>query len=73
MKIDRIELREIHLPLVAPFETSFGVTTGRRIILVKVFAEGLYGWGECTCGEGHSITTKVQIRPGLCSRSLPDR
>jgi O-succinylbenzoate synthase len=52
MKIDRIELREIHLPLIAPFETSFGVTTGRRIILAKVFAEGLYGWGECTCGEG---------------------
>jgi o-succinylbenzoate synthase len=52
MKIERIELREIHLQLVAPFETSFGVTTGRRIILVKVFAEGLHGWGECTCNEG---------------------
>jgi O-succinylbenzoate synthase len=51
MKIDRIELREIYLPLVAPFETSFGVTTGRRIILVKVFADGATGWGECTCGE----------------------
>ncbi|MCI0338601.1 MAG: o-succinylbenzoate synthase [Acidobacteria bacterium] len=52
MKIERIELREVHLQLVAPFETSFGVTTGRRIILVKVFAEGLHGWGECTCNEG---------------------
>jgi O-succinylbenzoate synthase len=51
MKIDRIELREIHLPLVAPFETSFGRTTERRIILVKVFSEGLAGWGECTVGE----------------------
>jgi o-succinylbenzoate synthase len=52
MKIERIELREIQLPLVAPFETSFGVTTERRIILVKVFSEGLIGWGECTCNEG---------------------
>jgi O-succinylbenzoate synthase len=52
MKIERIELREIHLGLVAPFETSFGVTTQRRIILVKVLAEGLHGWGECTCNEG---------------------
>ncbi|MEP7271553.1 MAG: o-succinylbenzoate synthase [Acidobacteriota bacterium] len=52
MKIERIELREIHLPLVAPFETSFGVTTERRIIIVKIFAEGLIGWGECTCNEG---------------------
>ena len=52
MKIERIELREIRLPLVAPFETSFGVTTQRRIILVQVFSEGLTGWGECTCNEG---------------------
>lgn len=52
MKIDRIELREIRLPLVAPFETSFGVTTERRIIMVRVFSEGLTGWGECTCNEG---------------------
>jgi O-succinylbenzoate synthase len=52
MKIERIEMREIRLPLVAPFETSFGVTTGRRIILVKVFSEGAIGWGECTCNEG---------------------
>ncbi|HEX9001045.1 MAG TPA: o-succinylbenzoate synthase [Blastocatellia bacterium] len=51
MKIDRIELREIRLPLVAPFETSFGRTFERHIILVKVFSEGLHGWGECTVGE----------------------
>ena len=38
-------------PLVAPFETSFGRTTSRRIILVKVFSDGLAGWGECTVGE----------------------
>jgi O-succinylbenzoate synthase len=52
MKIEQIELREIRLPLVAPFETSFGVTTQRRIILVRVWSEGLSGWGECTCNEG---------------------
>jgi o-succinylbenzoate synthase len=52
MKIERIELREIQLQLVSPFETSFGVTTRRRIILVKAYAEGLHGWGECTCSEG---------------------
>jgi O-succinylbenzoate synthase len=51
MKIERIELREIKLPLVAPFETSFGRTYERRILLVKVFADGLHGWGECTVGE----------------------
>jgi len=51
MKIDRIELREVQMPLVHPFETSFGRTTVRRILLVRVDAEGLSGWGEVTAGE----------------------
>lgn len=51
MKIDRIELLEIRLPLVSFFETSFGRTTNRRIVLVRADANGLTGWGEVTCGE----------------------
>lgn len=51
MRIDGIILREVHMPLVRPFETSFGVTRGRRILLVEVQSEGLTGWGECTAGE----------------------
>jgi O-succinylbenzoate synthase len=51
--ISSIELREIRLPLIHFFETSFGRTTERRIILVRVTdADGLEGWGECTAGEG---------------------
>jgi O-succinylbenzoate synthase len=51
MRIDAIILREIHMPLVRPFETSFGVTSNRRILLAEVQSEGLTGWGECTAGE----------------------
>jgi O-succinylbenzoate synthase len=51
MKIDAIILRELHLSLVRPFETSFGVTRERRILLAEVCSEGLTGWGECTAGE----------------------
>ncbi len=51
MKIDSILLRELHLPLVRPFETSFGVTRERRILLAEIQSEGLTGWGECTAGE----------------------
>ena len=51
MKIERVEIREIRLPLVHFFETSFGRTTVRRIVLVRVEAEGLTGWGEVACGE----------------------
>jgi O-succinylbenzoate synthase len=51
--INRVELREIRLPLVHFFETSFGRTTERRIVLVCVReADGAEGWGECTAGEG---------------------
>jgi O-succinylbenzoate synthase len=51
MRIDAIILREVHLPLVRPFETSFGVTDKRRILLAEIQSEGLSGWGECTAGE----------------------
>ena len=53
MIINSIELREIRLPLIHFFETSFGRTTERRIVLVRVIDEdGMDGWGECTAGEG---------------------
>lgn len=51
MKIESITLREIQMPLVRPFETSFGVTSDRRILLAEVHADGVIGWGECTAGE----------------------
>jgi O-succinylbenzoate synthase len=51
MRIDAIILRELHMPLVRPFETSFGVTRNRRILLAEIHSEGLVGWGECTVGE----------------------
>ena len=52
MQIKSIELIEINLPLVHFFETSFGRTYERRIILVRVEdADGAEGWGEVTCGE----------------------
>ena len=51
MRIEQIELRELKMPLVHFFETSFGRTTTRRIVLVRVVAGGVTGWGEVTCGE----------------------
>jgi O-succinylbenzoate synthase len=51
MRIDGLILRELHMPLVRPFQTSFGITRNRRILLVEVRSEGLTGWGECTAGE----------------------
>jgi o-succinylbenzoate synthase len=51
--IQSIELREIRLPLIHFFETSFGRTTERRILLARLRdVNGVEGWGECTAGEG---------------------
>lgn len=51
MRIDSVVLREIQMPLVRPFETSFERTTDRRVLLVEIQSEGVTGWGECTVGE----------------------
>lgn len=51
MKIDRIILRQIRMPLVHFFETSFSRTYSRDIILVEVCGDGVIGWGEVTAGE----------------------
>jgi len=51
MKIERVTLRQIRMPLVHFFETSFGRTYGRDIVLVEAQGEGGSGWGEVTAGE----------------------
>ncbi|HWC20053.1 MAG TPA: o-succinylbenzoate synthase [Terriglobales bacterium] len=51
MQIESITLRELHMPLVHFFETSFGRTTERRVMLVELQFDGLTAWGECVAGE----------------------
>jgi o-succinylbenzoate synthase len=52
VKIESIQVREIAMRLSKPFETSFGVTQDRRIILVELKTDEGIGWGEVTAGEG---------------------
>src|SRR5438270_1702199 len=59
MKIEQISLREIRMSLKAPFETSFGVTQDRRILLVEVISDGVSGWGEVTTGETPSYNAET--------------
>jgi len=47
MKIEQINLHHLRMPLVSPFETSFGRIITRDSILLEIFAEGLIGIGEC--------------------------
>ena len=59
MKIESITLHHISMPLVAPFETSFGRETDRQCVLITLQAEGLTGYGECvaTRDPGYNYET----------------
>ena len=82
MKIDSITLHHLSMPLVAPFETSFGLTTDRECIIVEVRSDGLTGWGECAAERdpGYSYETsgtawhilKDFIAPLLLGRDVAD-
>jgi O-succinylbenzoate synthase len=51
VRVRKLTLREIHLRLLSPFETSFGTSDLRRILLVEANVDGIAGWGESTAGE----------------------
>lgn len=59
MKIESIALYHISMPLVSPFETSFGRETNRQCVIVEIHSEGLIGWGECvaTRDPGYNYET----------------
>lgn len=48
--LEGFELRVLHLPLVAPFTTSFGTETVREVIVVRALTSDGDGWGEIVTG-----------------------
>lgn len=52
MRIEQVEIRHVSLPLIHPFETSFGREEVRETILVAVNSGGLTGWGEAATSAG---------------------
>ncbi len=51
MRIDRIELRVLRLPLVRFFETSFGRVYDRTFLLTRLDGGGVSGLGECVADD----------------------
>lgn len=47
MKLERVELRRVELPLRTPFRTSLGTELRRDILLVRAITSDAEGWGEC--------------------------
>src|SRR5580658_4564772 len=80
LSIDAVHLREINMPLAFPFETSFGLTTTRRILLVEIESDGLTASGECVAGEHPYyseecidtawIVTETELAPRLVGQEL---
>lgn len=52
MRIERAELRAVALPLLHPFETSFGSEREKHCLLLSLHCEGVTGWGECVAMSG---------------------
>jgi len=59
MKLDSLKLYHLRMPLVAPFETSFGRSIDRDCILISIQSDGLTGYGECVADRdpGYSYET----------------
>ena len=82
MKIESITFHHISMPLVAPFETSFGRETERECILITLKSEGLTGYGECVASRepGYNYETtgtawhilKDFIAPLILGEDIPD-
>jgi O-succinylbenzoate synthase len=51
LKLERIEVRRLRLPLRMPFETSFARTTEKVFLLVSVSADGVTGHAECVADD----------------------
>jgi len=82
MKIESITLHHISMPLVSPFETSFGRETVRQCVIITLQAEGLTGYGECvaTRDPGYNYETtgtawhiiKDFIAPSILGKDIKD-
>jgi o-succinylbenzoate synthase len=82
MKIDSITLHHLNMPLVAPFETSFGREVDRECVLIEIKSEGEVGYGECvaTRDPGYNYETtgtalhilKDFVAPLLLGRDVKD-
>src|SRR5438552_16545985 len=59
MRLEKLTLRELHMELVAPFQTSMETTTARRILLTEAVVDGVTGWGECVAGETPSYSPET--------------
>ena len=70
LRVERITLREIRLPLKEPFRISSGICTERRICLLELTSsDGVTGWSECVAGEQPNYSDETIDTAWLAIRS----
>ena len=81
MRVEAITLRRLQMRLKAPFETSFGTTHERSVLLIELQSDGLTGWSEITAMETPTFnpetvgTSAIIIRdvlvPAILGKAFP--
>jgi O-succinylbenzoate synthase len=61
MRLDAVDLFVVRLPLVRPFETSFGRLDAREFVLVRAAQDGLSGWGECVADADPYYSSETTV------------
>ena len=59
MKIERLELLHLRLPLVHPIETSFGRLADHEVLIVRAESDGLVGYGEVPASAAPLYTSET--------------
>jgi O-succinylbenzoate synthase len=70
MRIEKIELRRIELPFVAPFETSGWRELANHSLIVRLWADGVEGWGEAPVGAGPWYNEETQKSAWVIAREI---
>ncbi len=70
MHIEALTLRKLKMRLKTPFETSFGVTRERTVVLVELLADGVTGWAEVTTSEGPFFNSETPETAWLLIRAF---
>lgn len=81
MKIERVTAWHVRMPLLFPFETSFGRVSDKESVILAVESEGATGWGECPAAATpnysyETVTTALHVLrdfliPRLLAQDLP--
>ena len=75
MKIERIELLHLRLPLVHCYETSFGRSYHHETLIVRISSGGAVGWGEVPASavplySYETVNTAWEVIRDFLSRKL---